>query len=353
MARQSEARGATPAARPRAAPGRVVMEHVESAVLRRNRAGDPHVRGVPVYLPPSYDGDASRRYPVTYVLTGFMGRGRMLLNDAGWSPAIDDRMDALIAREAMDEMILVMPDCFTRYGGSQYLNSSATGRYEDHLVQELVPYIDARYRTFADRRHRGVMGKSSGGYGTMVLGMRHPDVFGAIACHSGDLYFDYAYRGDVPKFCAAVQRHGGVRAWLEAFEAKLQKQHDDFTVLNILGMAAAYSPNPGAEPFGIDLPCDLETGAFRDDVWRRWLEHDPLTLLERHAESLRSLLLLYMDCGVRDEWQLHLGARMFTSRLAQLGIPHEYEEFDDGHMNVSYRYEVSLPKMARALTPRG
>ncbi len=338
------ARGAGPARR-----GRVVIETIDSEVLRGNRAGDPHVRRVPVYLPPSYDAAPERRYPVVLMLTGFMGRGRTLLNDGAWSPSIDDRMDGLIANGACGEMILVMPDCFTRYGGSQYLNSSATGRYEDHLIQELVPFVDRRYRTLAGRDHRGVAGKSSGGYGALVLGMRHADVFGAVACHSGDLYFDYAYRGDVPKFCAAVERAGGVRAWLEAFEARVQKRHEDFTVLNILAMAAAYSPNPDVPPYGIDLPCDLATFEFRDDVWRRWLERDPLTLLESHAAALRSLKLLHVDCGVRDEWHLHLGARMLTRRLKELGIAHVHEEFDDGHMGVTYRYDVSLPRLATAL----
>src|SRR5262245_27446085 len=113
--------------------GRVVIEHFESDLLRGNAAGDPHVRRVQVYLPPSYDDAGDRRYPVVYVLTGFTGRGRMLLNDNPWSPSLDDRMNALIARNACDEMILVMPDCFTRFGGSQYVNSSATGPYEDHI----------------------------------------------------------------------------------------------------------------------------------------------------------------------------------------------------------------------------
>jgi enterochelin esterase-like enzyme len=350
----THARHGSGARRPEPTPrGQVVIEQLESDLLRGNRAGDPHVRRVPVYLPPSYESDPTRRYPVAYVLTGFMGRGRMLLNDGAWSPSLDDRMDALIARGACDEMILVMPDCFTRYGGSQYINSSATGPYEDHVVRELVPFVDARYRTLAERRHRGVMGKSSGGYGALVLGMRHADVFGAIACHSGDVYFDYAYRGDVPRFCASVQSAGGVREWLEAFEAKLHKKHDDFTVLNILAMAASYSPNPDSEPYGIDFPCDFVTGVFREDVWSRWLEHDPLTLLEVFKDKLRSAVLLYMDCGVRDEWNLHLGARMFSRRLMELGIAHEYEEFDDGHMNVGYRYDVSLPRISRALAARG
>jgi enterochelin esterase family protein len=328
--------------------GRVALETIESDVLRGNAAGDPATRTVPVYLPPSYDSDATRRYPVAFVLTGFTGRGRMLLNDNLWSPPLDRRMDALV-EQGCGEMILVMPDCATRFGGSQYLDSSATGRYATHLVAELVPAIDARYRTIADRDHRAIMGKSSGGYGALVHGMRNAHVFGAVACHSGDMLFDYCYRGDVPKFCTRIQNAGGLERWLAGFEAAKQKKHEDLEALNILAMAAAYSPNPATSPFGIDLPCDLETGAFRDDVWARWLEHDPLRMLERHADTLRSLRLLYLDCGIRDEFSLHHGMRQLRRRLEVLGVPHHAEEFDDGHMNVPYRYEVSLPRVAQAL----
>jgi S-formylglutathione hydrolase FrmB len=329
--------------------GRVVMDEFESAVLRGNPCGDPHVRRVPVYLPPSYDASPARRFPVVYVLAGFTGRGRMLLNDNPWAAALDDRMDALIARGACDEMILVMPDALTRYGGSQYLNSSATGRYRDHLVDELVPHIDRTYRTLASRDHRGVAGKSSGGFGAMTLGMTCADVFGAIACHSGDMLFEYCYRADIPKFCSLLQEAGGLEPWFESFSKRVQKTKDDFLALNILAMAAAYSPAPEVKPFGIDLPCDLATGEFREDVWKRWLAHDPLHIVERHADALRSLRLLYIDCGRHDEWHLHHGARQFGRKLDALGITHEREEFDDAHMNVSYRYDVSLPKLSRAL----
>jgi len=329
--------------------GQVVMERFESAVLAGNPAGDPHVRTVPVYLPPSHQVDAARRFPVIFVLASFSGRGRMLLNDDPWSPPLDERMDTLVAA-GCPEAILVMPDCFTRFGGSQYLDSSATGRYGTHVAEELVAWVDGRFRTLAGRDHRGVAGKSSGGYGALRLGMTRPEVFGAVACHSGDMGFDYCYRGDVPKFCTRVQRAGGIAAWLEAFQAQRQKSPEDLLTLNILAMAAAYSPNPAARPFGVDLPCDLETGEFRDDVWRRWLAHDPLVMLEAHAEALRSLRLLYFDCGTRDEFHLHHGARRLQRRLAALGIAHEYEEFDDGHMNVPYRFDVSLPKLVRALT---
>lgn len=329
-------------------PGHVELLRIDSEVLKGNAAGDPHVRTVPVYLPPSYDEQPDRRFPTAYVLTGFTGRGRMLLNDNLWNPPLDVRMDALVAA-GCGEMILVMPDCATRYGGSQYLDSSATGRYETHLVAELVPQIDRRFRTLAAREHRAILGKSSGGYGAMVQGMRHAEVFGALACHSGDMYFEYCYRGDIPKFCSRVQNAGGLGMWFEGFEAARQKKHEDMVALNILGMAASYSPNPAAVPFGIDLPCDLVTGAFRQDVWDRWLELDPIHMLDRHADALRSMALVYLDCGIRDEWNLHLGMRLFAARLDTLKISHERHEFDDGHMSVQYRYDESLPKIAGAI----
>jgi enterochelin esterase family protein len=329
--------------------GTVAIERVESDLLRDNPLGDPWVREVPVYLPPSYAQEPERRYPAIVVLAGFAGRGRTLLNDDPWSPSLAERMDHLIAGGRCGEVILVMPDCLTRLGGSQYLDSTATGPYAQHLVREVVPHVDARFRTLASRDHRGIAGKSSGGYGALVHAMRHPDVFGAAACHSADVCFDYCYRGDLPGFVSAVQRAGGLERWLERFEAAPHKEGADIQVLNVLAMAAAYSPNPDAGPLGFDLPCDLETGAFRPEVWARWLEHDPLRLVERHAEALRSLRLLHLDCGSRDEYHLHLGARLLSARLAELGVAHDFEEFDDGHRGLSYRYAVSLPKLARAL----
>ena len=329
--------------------GRVQVVEFDSRALRGNAAGDPALRRVPVYLPPSYDASPARRYPVVFVLTGFTGRGRMLLNDNPWSPSLDDRLDALFAAGA-PEFIAVMPDCFTRYGGSQYMDSAATGRYESHLVGELVPWADATYRTLAAREHRAVAGKSSGGYGAMHLAMEHPDVFGALACHSGDMLFEYCYRPDFPKACSVLQEAGGVRAFVEAFEAKPQKGKDDFLTFNILGMSACYSPDPAAE-WHIGLPFDLATGMPRDDVFDRWLAFDPLRRLPGRADALRGLRLLWLDCGSRDEFHLHHGARAFARELARLGIAHVHEEYGDGHMNVSYRYDRSLPALARAIAP--
>ena len=270
----------------------------------------------------------------------------MLLNEDGWAPKIAERMDRLIASERAKPMILVMPDCFTRYGGSQYIDSTATGRYEEHLIRELVPWADAAYRTRPDRR--AVMGKSSGGFGAITQGMRHPEVFQAVACHSGDMLFEYCYLPDFPKFLNGVQKEGGVVPFLRKFEQSPRKKHEDLTVLNILAMAAAYSPDPESE-LGIALPFDLRTGRVRDEVWARWLAWDPARLVGRYDAALRSLRLLFFDCGTRDEWSLHLGARVLAEELARRGITHRHEEFDDGHMQITYRYDVSLAALSDAL----
>jgi enterochelin esterase family protein len=220
------------------------------------------------------------------------------------------------------------------------------------VVGELVPWVDHTYRTLAGREHRGVAGKSSGGFGALHLALRHPDVFGALACHSGDMLFEYCYGVDLPKACSVLQESGGPRKFLEAFEARPQKGKDDFLALNILAMAACYSPEPGAE-LGIGLPFDLATGLPRPEVFERWLAFDPLRRLASEADALRHMKLVWVDCGNKDEFHLHHGARAFARELSRLGIAHVHEEFADGHMNVPYRYDRSLPALGRALAATG
>ncbi|MCI0340356.1 MAG: hypothetical protein L0216_04280 [Planctomycetales bacterium] len=332
--------------------GRVERFVIRSEALRGNPLGDPAEREVAVYLPPGYDEEPRRRYPCVVVLTGYTGRGVMLLNRTGWGEGLDERMDRLVASGACPPMILAMPDCFTRLGGSQYLDSAATGRYETHLVSEFVPEVDRRVRTIPDSAHRGIMGKSSGGYGAIVQAMRHPELFGACADHSGDSAFEYCYLPDFVKVVRAVAKHGSLEKFLEAFAAAPKKGKELIEVMNILAMASSYSPNPAKEPpLAFDLPFDLESGELLPDVWRRWLEWDPVEMVARHEAALRGLRLLFVDCGRKDEFALDVGARILVRRLRARGIPVEHEEFDDGHMDIAYRYDVSLPKLARALTP--
>lgn len=323
--------------------GQVAIETVTSEVLKDNSLGDPHVRDLFVYLPPGYD-DGTKSFPTIYLLTGFTGRGAMLLNVQPFVPTIAERMDRLISTGSVEEMIVVMPDCFTHLGGSQYIDSSATGQYEKYVVSEIVPFVDRKFRTVQNRNKRAVMGKSSGGYGALVLGMRHPEVFGVVVSHSGDCYFEYCYLPDFPKAVRALK--GDVKGFLERFWNEEKKEKDDFAVLNILAMSACYSPDP-AEALGFKLPFDLRSGKIHPAVWARWLEQDPVRMAAVHADALRSLKLLYVDAGTRDEYGLDLGARIFVERLREMQIEHVFEEFDDVHFNISYRYDTSLALVSR------
>jgi len=333
-------------------PSRVVPVQFASSALRGNPLGDPHVRTVPVYLPPGYDdpAQAKRRYPSAYVLTGFTGRGTMLLNDNGWTEPLHKRLDRLIKSGKVQPLIAVMPDCFTKYGGSQYLDSSAHGKYETHLIRELVPYVDRTFRTKASGAHRAVLGKSSGGFGAIVHGLRHPDVFGALADHSGDSAFEYCYLPDFPAVVRAVSKYGGLLKWWAAFNKAPKKTYDWLKVLNIIAMAAAYSPNP-KKPLRVDLPFDLATGEIDDRVWQRWLAWDPVRMVRtaRYAKAAKKLRLAFVDCGVKDEFHLDLGARMLAKELKKAGARVVHEEFDDGHMDIQYRYDRSLEALSRVL----
>ena len=324
-----------------------VLQH-SSAALRNNALGDPADRDLYCYLPPGYE-HSNDRYPVIYWLSGFTGSGRMMFNADGWIESLDRRLDRLFGSGAMPPAICVLPDCFTRLGGSQYVDSTATGNYETYIVGELVPFVDAQLRTNSGRDHRGISGKSSGGYGALRLAMRHPDVFAALGSHAGDAYFAYCYLPDFPTFVMGVQKAGGVEAFFREFEALPKKTNEAVEVLNILAMAACYSPNPSA-PLGIDLPVRLPSGEIDPAVWKRWEANDPVHMAREHAGALRSLKLIYLDAGSRDEFNLHIGARIFTSRLDELGIPYVYEEFDDTHMGIAYRYDRSFCELARVLT---
>lgn len=325
--------------------GTVVSLSHESEILKNNPLGDPHVREVIVYLPPGYD--ESQSYPTVYFLTGFTGRGKMLLNNKPFGPSLPERLDALMGDGKIKPMIIVMPDCFTHYGGSQYINSSATGNYEDYLIREIVPFVDAKFSTVKNKSARGITGGSSGGYGALVLSMHNPDVFGLCASLSGDCYFEISL---LPDFGKAFRAMNGdpksvvERMWIE----ESRKGKNDFDALNIIGMSACYSPNPSSE-LGFDLPFDLETCEIREDVWQKWLAHDPVRMVEKYAENLKSLDLLFIDAGTRDEFNLDLGARVLCKRLRDFNISHIHEEFDDGHFNISYRYNRSLELISNAI----
>src|SRR5687767_15536487 len=219
----------------------VVLEHT-SEILKGNPLGDPHVRKLAVWLPPQYDGfRGRRRFPVLYDLVGFTGSG---LAHANWKPFGDnvpERAARLIGEQKMGPVILVFPDCFTALGGNQYVNSSAIGNYADYLTREIIPFVDREFRTLASREHRGCFGKSSGGYGAIVHGMKYAKYWGAIANHSGDAHFDFVYGHDWPNTLNELAKHrlpkrrpGRYDALGESRRKGLAAGHDDGRIKRFL-----------------------------------------------------------------------------------------------------------------------
>jgi S-formylglutathione hydrolase FrmB len=332
------------------APSRVEQPVLESRVLHDNRLDDPHIRAVTVYLPPGYDDPPRRRYPALYLLSSHGSTGPGLLNWRPWDVTIQGQLDALIAAGRMGPLIVVMPDMWTRFGGSQYINSEGMGRYEDYLVEEIIPFIDRTYRTLPDGDHRGVVGRSSGGFGAITHAMHHPDVFGAFACHSGDLYWEYTCLPPLSRMHQALEKYGGLDAFIRDIPAIRPKGSAFWDLVMTVCWSAAFGSNSEA-PRGFDLPVDPDTGALNEAVWARWMVHDPIRKLDNalYAEALRRMKLAFIDVGQYDEYQLQVGARVLHLKLDALGISHVYEEYLDGHRDTHYRYAESFPLLYEAL----
>ena len=368
--------------RPAWPEGRVVVLEHTSQVLADNALGDPHHRKLAVWLPPQYDqsvsgrhGKGGKKFPVLFDLVGFMGSGHSHVNWRNLEENIPERAARLVHEGKMGPAILVFPDCFTALGGNQYINSPAIGRYADYLTKELIPFVDREFRTLASREHRGCFGKSSGGYGAIVHGMKYAKYWGAVASHSGDAYFDFVYMNDWPATLTELMKHrqvkrlagpinvareekgaaigiddGRVKNFLDHVWKKEKLADAEGHTLMIIAMAASYDPDPKA-PLGFRLPFNLETGERIGARWNAWLKHDPVNMVTRYRDSLKSLKGIFIDCGWRDQYSIHFGARILSKRLAAAGVKHAYEEFDDTHSGIDYRMERSLPFLYKALKP--
>ena len=324
--------------------GRIDERVITSELLRGNPLGDPHERPLWVYLPPGYDTEPTRVYPSVYVIQGYTGHVAMWRNRTAYRQPFPETADAVFASGQAPPAIVVYVDAWTAYGGSQFVDSPGTGRYHSYLCEEVVPWVDSRYRTVAEAGHRAIMGKSSGGFGAMITPMLRPDLFGALATHAGDSLYELSY---LPEFGKDV-RHlrdydGDIWRWWADFQSRPSfTKEADGGLLGLLGVAACFSARPDGTP---ELPFDPRTGAIRDEQWQRWLDWDPVRMVPRYAGELRSLRAIWIDAGTRDEWFLDVGAQAFRAALREAGVPDEvihFELFDASHMGIDYRYPLSL-----------
>jgi hypothetical protein len=325
---------------------------VHSTLLAGNVLGDPVDRPLLVYTPPGYDPDAERRYASVYVLQGYTGHVAMWTNRNAFRQPFPETADALFARGEAPPTIVVYVDAWTSYGGSQFVDSPGTGRYHSYLCDEVVSFVDEHYRTAAAAEHRGVQGKSSGGFGALITPMLRPDLFGGLASHAGDALYEYCYIPEFAKASRALRDYDGdIFAWWRDFRSRTAfTKEPDGTLLMMLGVAACFSAAPDGTP---QLPFDPRRGGrLVEDVWERWLAWDPVRMAPAHADAVRGLRAIWLDAGTRDEWFLDLGAEAMRAALADAGAPDvRWESYDAGHGGIDYRYPLSLAYLATELAP--
>ncbi len=328
--------------------GRLDKLTVESELLAGNPLGDSPIRPLWVYRAPGVED--AEPVPSVYVIQGYTGQVDSWANRSPFEPNLIERLDEMFASGHCPPALVVLVDAWTAYGGSQFINSTSTGPYMDYLCDEIVPFVDAHYPALPGARHRGLTGKSSGGYGAMVVPMLRPDVFGGLASHSGDALFEAAYLAMFP---------ATVRKLRDAFEGswdvlweRLRAAHGfdfgRFEGLDLYGYAAAYSPDP-QRPGKALFPVELGTGRLIEDVWAQWLDWDPVRMAPRHADALRGMRHIHVEAGRSDEYFLDLGAQAFSDELSKLGVQHTLELFDGKHGGLTYRYPAAIRGLVLAL----
>lgn len=301
------------------AHGRIVVEHIDARTLQ-NKGGENPVRRVTVYLPPGYDS-SGKRYPVIYYLHGFLWSDSLLVAADG----MDKALDKAIGAGKIRPVIVVMPNENTLYGGSFYTNSSLTGRWADFTAKELVQYIDAHFRTVANRSSRGIGGHSMGGHGAIKLGMLYPDVFSCVyALSPAVLGFANELGPDREGFRIAPQ----IRSNEELSRGQ------NFLAHVVVALGRAYSPDPSKPPFYCDLPFSYSGDSVTTDArtLALWKENTPFYMIDRYADNLRKLRALKFDWGRNDEFT-HIPPTCleFSRKLETLGIKHYAEEYIGTH----------------------
>lgn len=331
--------------------GQLHRETIDSRLLRGNPLGDPHERPLWVYTPPGYAEQPGTRWPAVYVIQGYTGHLAMWANRSPFRQPFPETADAVFASGEAPGCIVVYVDAWTAFGGSQFVDSPGTGPYHSYLVDEVVPWVDARYRTLPQPESRAISGKSSGGFGAMITPMLRPDVFGALATHAGDALYEYSY---LPEFAKAVRYlrsyDGDIQKWWADFRSRTSfTKEEDSTLLILLGCSACFSADDDGT---VRLPFDPVTGELVPDRWQRWLDWDPVRMVDRYADALLSQRAIWIDAGTRDEWYLDLGAQAFRAGLTRIGVPDDrvrFELFPASHGGIDYRYPQALTWLAHRL----
>jgi len=334
VAFSGEVRGQAPqAAAPTAAPvvlkGKLERVKVFGASLKGNLMGESDSPEVSIYLPPSYATDRTRRYPVVYLLHGYTG------TDLGYFGPTGRQLhviaERVFAAGTAREMILVMPNCMNAYGGCMYSNSVTAGDWEGYVADDLVAYMDKNYRTIANRDGRGLGGHSMGGYGTLRIGMKRPDVFSALYALSSCCLNEGTVRpgrSGQPSAAEQVKSIDEIRAARAAAAAGGGRGAGGGPE-GTLARAAAWAPNPANPPLYLDLP--TKSGEVVPSVAVRYAANSPVAMLDQYVPSLKKYKAIALDIGLQDN--LITSNRVLVEAMTRYGIAHTFETYEGDHGN--------------------
>lgn len=297
---------------------------VHGKSLEGNLEGDSADRDVFVYLPPSYATSRNRRYPVVYFLHGYAAHA-----ETYWkSLDVPAAADADIGNGSAHEMIIVLPDAFTIYDGSMFSNSPTTGDWEAYIAKDLIAYIDGHYRTIANRSARGLAGHSMGGYGTVRIGMKHPEAFSVLYAMSSCCLMNDPQRL-VPGASANTPPSGALAHALSA-------------------QAAAWAPDTLNPPTYYDLPS--KDGQLQPLVAAKWTANSPLVMVDQYVPNLKMYRAIAIDVGTKDPF-LTTNTELDRS-LTRLGVAHQFESYDGNHGDrITARFAAKvLPFFSEHLT---
>ncbi|MEP7352033.1 MAG: alpha/beta fold hydrolase [Acidobacteriota bacterium] len=305
---------------------------VHGKALEGNLEGDSPDRDVFVYLPASYASSRNRHYPVVYFLHGYGAHAETYWNSLSVAAASD---------AAASEMIMVLPDAYTLYDGSMFSNSPTTGDWETFIADDLVSYIDGHYRTIANRAARGLAGHSMGGYGTVRIGMKRPDAFGALYAMSSCCLFQDPTQTRPGQPAAGKQAPPAANTKGKQAGGGLAKAQQS--------QAAAWASNPQNPPTYFDLP--TKDGEIQPLVAAKWIANSPLLMVDQYVPNLKRYRAIMIEVGTRDPF-VTLNTQL-EQALTRLGVQHKFETYDGDHgSGIKVRFaENLLPFFTANLTP--
>jgi S-formylglutathione hydrolase len=314
--------------------GKVERIKVHGKALEGNLEGDSADRDVSIYLPPSYGTERNRRYPVIYLLHGYTDSDDLWFGSKQHFINVPAVTDKALASGSAREMIIVMPNAYTAYQGSMYSSSPTTGDWETFVARELVAYVDSHYRTIPEAAGRGLAGHSMGGYGTVRIGMKNPDVFSSLYILS--------------PCCMSANIDPKPSPKAAAIQSAADLEHADFGTKAQLASAAAWSPNPKNPPLFLDLP--YKGDELQPAVVAKWAANAPLAMIDQYIANLRKMHAIAMDAGDKDE-PIASTVRTLDEILTSYGIAHGFEIYPGNHVSgIADRMETkTLPFFSKNL----